>query len=80
MNDDDFASIIHQWGRSKRLTPSRVRSLSRSIRHGRLGGALLTVVGLGTLFVAQAFAVGAVATGASIMVVGYGLLCYRASP
>ena len=36
MNDDDFASTVHEWGRSKRLTPSRVRSLSWSIRHRRL--------------------------------------------
>lgn len=80
MTDGDFASIVHEWGRSKRLTPSRVRALSRSIRYARLGGALLAIVGLGALFAAQAFALGAVAAGASAAVLGYGLLWYRFSP
>ena len=80
MNDDDFASTVHEWVRSKRLTPSRVRSLSWSIRHRRLASALLVVVGLGAVCVAQAFAVGAVAAVASITVMGYGLLSYWVSP
>ena len=80
MNDDDLACIVHEWGRSKRLSPSRVRSLSWSIRHRRLASAFLVVVGLGAVCVAQAFALGAVAAVASITVMGYGLLSYWVSP
>ena len=80
MNGDDLARIVHEWGRSKRLTPSHVRSLSWSIRHRKLASAFLVVVGLGAVCVAQALGLGPAAAGASITVVGYGLLSYWVSP
>ena len=80
MNDDDFAHIINKWGRSKRLTPRHVRSLSRSIRHRSLASAFLVVVGMGAVCAAQAFALGAAAVGASVTVMGYGLVSYWVSP
>ena len=76
MNEDDLARVLDEWGESKRLTPSRVRSLSWSIRHRRLTSAFLVVVGLGTLCLAEVMALGPPATGASLIVMGYGLLSY----
>ena len=80
MNDDELGRIAHEWGRSKRLTPSHVRSLSRSIRHRRLASAFLVLVGLGAVCVAETLALGGAAVGASVTVVGYGLLSYWLSP
>lgn len=80
MNDDELARVLDEWGESRRLTPTRVRSLSRSIRYRRLAGTFLVVVGLGALFLAEVMALGAVATGASFTVMGYGLLSYWFGP
>ena len=80
MNDDDLARVLDEWGKSKRMTPGRIRSSSSSIRYRRLAGTFLVVIGLGALFLAEVLALGAAATGASLTVTGYGLLSYWFSP
>ncbi|MDE0450468.1 MAG: hypothetical protein OXI90_01710 [Gammaproteobacteria bacterium] len=80
MNDGELARVLDEWGESRRLTPTRVRSLSRSIRYRRLAGAFLVVAGLGALFLAEVLALGAAATGASLTVMVYGLLSYWFGP
>lgn len=80
MNDDELARVLDEWGESKRLTPTRVRSLSWSIRYRRLAGTFLVVAGLGALFLADVLALGAASTGASLAVMVYGLLSYWFGP
>lgn len=80
MNDDDLARVLDEWGESRRLTPIRVRSLSRSIRYRRMAGTFLVVVGLGALLLAEVLTLGAAATGASLAVMAYGLLSYWFGP
>ena len=80
MNDDELARVLDEWGESRRLTPARVRSLSRSIRYRRLAGTFLVVVGLGALFLAEVPALGVASTGASLAVMVYGLLSYWFGP
>lgn len=80
MNDDELARVLDAWGESRRLTPTRVRSLSRSIRYRKMAGTFLIVVGLGALFLAEVLALGTVATGSSLAVMVYGLLSYWFGP
>ena len=80
MNDDELVRVLDEWGESKRLTPTRVRSLSLSIRYRRLAGTFLVMVGLGAVFLAEVLALGAAATGAALTVMVYGLLSYWFSP